>query len=370
MKSSLSLGKFLGIPIALNLSWFVSFGMVVLLLGWQIYPVLFPQRSWQLYWLLAMLGAVLFFVSILLHELAHSLVALRLGIPVKGITLFIFGGVSRLGREPARPMAEFVMALIGPLTSFVLAGLFLSLWGLTEFGNGPLPVLWQWLAFINLGVGVFNLAPGFPMDGGRLLRSFLWGISGDYRWATRLAVYTGRGVAYLLIGAGLLTIVGLDWWPLSAGPWQGLWLLVIGLFLDGASRQSYLQAQALDYLSGRRATDVLAWDVAQVERGFPLPATPSEGLLVVEDGRVVGVVLPIPNRKGKGRQPTLTAGEAMVNPWRVPLATPQDDLATLLERMDTAELSWMPVVEEGHLVGVVRRERIVALLRGQPFWRS
>ncbi len=368
MKSSFPLGKVLGIPIALNLSWFVSFGMVVLLLGWQIYPVLFPQRSWQLYWLLAVLGAGLFFASILLHELAHSLVALRLGIPVKGITLFIFGGVSRLGREPARPMAEFLMALIGPLTSFVLAGLFLVIWGLADFGEGPLPVLWQWLSFINLGVGVFNLAPGFPMDGGRLLRSFLWGISGDYRWATRLAVYTSRGVAYLLMAAGLLTIAGPDWWPLHAGPWQGLWLLVIGLFLDGASRQSYLQAQALDYLSRRRATDVLAWDVAQVERSFPLPVTSTEGLFVVEEGRVVGVVLP--NRKGKGRQPASTAGEAMVNPWRVPLATPQDDLATLLERMDTEELPWMPVVDEGRLVGVVRRERILALLKGQPFWRS
>src|SRR5690606_19183089 len=164
-------------------------------------------------------------------DLAHSVIALRYGIPVKSITLFIFGGVSQIGGEAKRPRHEFLMAIVGPLTSLVMAGLFLGLWFLVGAkDDSPVMIVLEWLFLMNLIIAAFNMAPGFPMDGGRVLRSLIWGVSGNLFRATRLATLVGRSMGYSLMFIGALAFTGIFSEYLS--PWSGLWFALLGLFLE------------------------------------------------------------------------------------------------------------------------------------------
>ena len=197
---------------------------------------------------MAIASGVVFFASILLHELAHSVVALKQGIPVKNITLFIFGGVSQIGGESRRPLHEFVMAIIGPLTSLALAGVFFAAWwlftGLSD--EDPIAIVLQWLAFMNLILAAFNMAPGFPMDGGRVLRSVIWGLSGNSLTATRIATLAGRGLGYGLMVLGGLTLFGTFSGYVSE--FSGVWFIILGMYLENSAKQSWFQAKAIDLL--------------------------------------------------------------------------------------------------------------------------
>lgn len=370
MKSSIRLGKILGIPIGLNPSWFVTLGILLVILGFQLFPAMFPELSRWAQWSLAGSAALLFFASILAHELAHSLVARSYGIPVKGITLFIFGGVAQLGREAPRPKAEFLMAAAGPATSILLAALFFGLWRVSGAADDPVPTLWMWLGIANLGVGIFNLAPGFPMDGGRLVRSLLWAVTGSFSVASRWATLGGQAVAYGLIAVGLLSLLSLLSPHLS--PWNGLWLVVIGFFLDGAARQSYLQVRILDSLRSYRARDfmsqelpLIARDVALAQALAAYPAwSPRAYLFVVDNGQVVGIVNRDQARNLSPRQrEQLTMGDVMVQASQVPTVHPDEDAASILQRMEAEDVAQMPVVDGGYLVGVVSREGLLRLLR-------
>jgi len=180
----------------------------------------------------AMVTVVLFFLSVLAHELSHSVMALSKGIPVRGITLFIFGGVSRLEHEPQRPFTEFLVALVGPLLSIFLAVIFGAVWFLLGRGDSSLEVVLLLLAWTNLSLGVFNLVPGYPLDGGRLLRAAIWGITGNHRKATRIAAGMGQAVGIAMVVGGVTLAVFME-------PVDGVWLGIVGIFLFSMARSSF-----------------------------------------------------------------------------------------------------------------------------------
>lgn len=369
MRGSIRLGSVLGVPISLNLSWFFTFAFVTLILGLRVYPDVFEDSSPWLPWAMAVISGLLFFGSILTHEMAHSLIARAYGIPVKGITLFIFGGVSQITREAARPLVEFIMAFAGPATSVLLAGIFLALWWLTGGGDDePLTVMWQWLWLMNLALGAFNLAPGFPMDGGRILRSALWGVTGNYRKATLWASRAGQGMAYALMLLGFASIVRLFPW---LEPMSGLWLVVLGMFLEGAARQSWRQTEVLEALRIYRAADALKTSCPTVDAHQTIdavadsPAVKGEPfcLFVTENERVVGLIgAGNLSNVPQARWPLTTAGEAMTPAAHVQVVSPEEDAASILQTMEAEETLCLAVVQDGHLLGYVGRNDILRLL--------
>lgn len=235
MRTTLKLGKISGIPIQVHLNWFLVAGLVTWSLARGFFPRGFPDWDQGWYWLAAIATALLFFLSVLAHELGHALVAVREGVPVRSITLFIFGGIAHIAREPETARAEFRIVGAGPLASFLLAGLF----GLVAALPGLGPEIRSpavYLSWINLVLGLFNLLPGFPLDGGRLLRALLWAWGKDYQRATRWAVFAGLIIAGLfMLGGTMLMLFG--------NPFNGLWLAFIGWYLAGAARGAYRQSQ-------------------------------------------------------------------------------------------------------------------------------
>lgn len=378
MRGTFSVGRVLGIPILVNPSWFASLFLIVGILSLQVFPGVFPRRETGLYWLLGLGGGIVFFVSIVLHELGHCLVARHYAIPVKSITLFIFGGVSQITREAPRPRAELLMAVAGPAVSLVLGGLLLALrlFVLTE--ETPLALLCEWLGEINVVLAAFNLLPGFPMDGGRVLRALLWGISGNFRTATRLAAWLGRGLAIMMIAAGVVTLLSLPGWPLSQDPIEGLWLIFVGLFLNNAAGQTQRQARLLDFLRSYRADQLMQADVPAVPAEatvrsfvFDLPNGPDEvACFVTREGRVAGLLPRDRLRQIPAAQwGTVTAADLMIPADRISPAGPEEDGATLLQRMDTQGLPGLPVVSEGAVTGLVTRAALFRLLNRNPRFR-
>jgi len=369
LRSSVRLGTIFGVPIGLNFSWFFTFAFVTLLLGLRVYPTIFGGAALWVHWTMAVISGLLFFVSILIHEMAHSLIAKAYGIPVKGITLFIFGGVSQITRDAKRPFVEFVMAAAGPATSILLAGVFLVLWLASGGGaDQPLEVMWQWLWVMNLGLGAFNLAPGFPMDGGRIVRSALWGITGNFSKATHWASRGGQLMAYGLMLLGFLAIIRVVSW---LDPFGGLWLVVLGMFLDGAARQSWRQVKALEALGRYRAVDVMAVECPTVPSGATLREVVqlyAHGqrrfyFFVTEGERVVGMLTHDAVRPGWTRRwEEVTAGEIMTAASQVPTVTPREDAASVLQTMNAVDLFYLPVVEGGRLLGVVGQDALMRLL--------
>lgn len=235
MRTSFTGGRLFGIPIRINYSWFLALALSTGLLGGRVYPDVLPDAPAAAHWSLALATALTFFLSIVLHELGHALMARLFNIPVRSITLFLLGGVAQIGQEARSPVAELLIAVIGPAVSLLLAGLFFALMLLAGGAHTPAGVMFATLFGLNLSVGVFNLAPGFPMDGGRVFRALLWGVSGSHRLATRIAAWTGRGFAATLILLGLFTVVGVRWLPLPADGFTAFSMVLIGLYLDNAA---------------------------------------------------------------------------------------------------------------------------------------
>ena len=225
------MGRIFGIPIEINISWVLVFLLLTYLLAGQFDDV---RLRWPVAqrWTVAMITVVLIFLSVLAHELSHSVMALSKGIPVRSITLFVFGGVSRLDREPQRPFIEFMVALVGPLLSIVLAALFGGVWFLLGRGDSPVEVILLLLAWTNLSLGLFNLVPGYPLDGGRLLRAGIWGITGNRRKATRIAAGMGQAVGVAMVVGGVSLAVFYE-------PVDGVWLGIVGMFLFSMARGSF-----------------------------------------------------------------------------------------------------------------------------------
>jgi Zn-dependent protease/CBS domain-containing protein len=372
VNTNIQVARILGIPVVVNLSWLFTLVFVTAILALRFYPEVLPPGSRYrddvaLHWVMAIVSGLIFFGSILVHEFAHSIIALRFGIPVKNITLFIFGGVSQIGGEAKRPLHEFIMAIMGPFTSLVLAGLFFGLWYVTGRNeNNPHTVVLEWLFLMNLIIAAFNMAPGFPMDGGRVLRSILWGVSGNLFRATQLATIIGRGLGYSLMIVGAIAFFGLiDF----VDPWSGAWFAILGLFLESSAKQSWLQTKALNILSRYAAEDVMVSELETAEERDMLRYLVSRGgphfifFVSDPDERVVGVLT---EREVAAIEPerreNSTAGEAMVSTESVPVAAPREDGASMLQRMEADSIWHLPVVSEGRVIGVVSKDSLLRIL--------
>jgi Zn-dependent protease/CBS domain-containing protein len=368
VKGSLSLGKILGIPIRLHFTWF----LIAALITWSLAVGYFPQANpgWDplTYLIVGAVASLLFFASVLLHELGHSILALREGVPVKSITLFIFGGVAQIGQEPPTAGAEFRIAIAGPLTSLGLAALFNGLGAvLNEYAVVAAP--FAYLGSINLLLAVFNMIPGFPLDGGRVLRAALWHFGGGYQKATRWAARAGQTVAFGFIGLGVLQFF-------FGGATNGLWLAFIGWYLNGAARSSYQQVALQDMLTGVKARNVMINQCAPVsgdlrlsrlvedhalksdQRCFFVTDSDSpQGVITLDDLRAIP----------RAKREQLTAAQVMTPASPGVAADAEDDAWGLVQKMGAEGLRTIPILEEGRLLGVITPEYLwnYVRLRGE-----
>jgi len=366
MGSAFNLGKIFGIRFRLHYTWFIIFVLITVSLSWQYFPFVYPGWNLWTYWLTGIFTSLLFFSSVVAHELAHSLVGRANGIPVKSITLFIFGGVAHMTREAARHGAELKMAAAGPASSLVIGGLFFLLHLLMRGISEPVMAMAFWLAQVNVILAVFNLIPGFPLDGGRVFRSLLWRFSGDYKRSTRIATRVGRGVGYLFILAGILIIFLTQQW------FSGLWLAFIGWFLENTASASYRQSQWQGALQGVTASQVMTSDCPVVPSPITISQLVQEYIfiggqrcfLIADEGELKGI-LTLQNIKSVA-QPNweVTRVKDIMTPMeKLKVARPDQDALSVLEQMDESNINQMPVVREGRVIGLIARDNLIRFLR-------
>lgn len=367
MGGAFSLGRIFGIQFRLHYSWFIIFLLITFSLSWQYFPSAYPKWDNLTYWVIGIITSLLFFTSVLAHELAHSLVGRANGIPVKSITLFIFGGVAHMTREVTRHGAELKMAVAGPLSSLILAGLFFLLHWLFGGMSEPVVAMAFWLAQVNALLAGFNLIPGFPLDGGRVFRSLLWHFSGDYQRSTRIATRVGRGIGYLFVLVGFLFIF------LYPHQWfSGLWLAFIGWFLANTATASYRQAQWQRLLQGVTVAEIMTSECPIVSPedtvGYLIHNyifTRGQRCFLVNDGGELKGILTLSNIKSVP-QPNwaLTPVKSIMTPMeKLKVAQPAQDALSALEQMDEHDINQMPVVSEGRVVGLITRESLGRLIR-------
>ncbi|MBI2844610.1 MAG: site-2 protease family protein [Armatimonadetes bacterium] len=362
------LGKVAGFEINIDWSWLIIFTLVIYSLAGFYFPRVYPGLSSATNWIMGVIAAILLFVSVLAHELMHSVVAKQYGIDIKGITLFIFGGMSQTGAEPGTPKAEFNMAVIGPVTSFVIAAVF---YGVTVVGNGagwPVPVvaITGYLAVINLILGIFNMVPGFPLDGGRVLRSGLWAWLDNLERATRYASYVGQGFGYLLMGFGFFNLLG-------GALIGGFWMIFIGWFLAGSARTSYEQVLLRQALSGVEVSRVMTTDVPVIEARTPVDDFVQNYLMrreyacypVAENEQVKGIVGIGDVRSLPREQWQFTTVGEITHPIEEEMRVSKDDDAwDALLKLATDENSCrLLVMQNGNLEGTITQDNIFRLIR-------
>jgi Zn-dependent protease len=364
MNGNISLGKVFGIPLRLNYTWFIIFALVTASLVLYTVDQNYPLGRGII---LGILTSLLFFASIVIHELAHSVVAMRNNIPVKEITLFVFGGVSQITKEATHPRAEFTMSIVGPLASLALAGIFYGLDLLLASADQALAAsLMQWLALINLALAVFNLVPGFPLDGGRIFRAIVWHKTQDYRRATRIATRVGQGVAYAFIAIGIVLIFAFQLW------FDGIWLIFIGWFLSDAARASYQQVLLRDALTGLTARQITDYNcplipphmnLSQLVDEYILPTGRTCFLISWGAGLEGMVTLQQIKKVPRDQWPVTTVQDIMTPASKLKVAYADQDILSVLQDMNGESANHIPVMEAGKVIGVINREDIARLLR-------
>jgi Zn-dependent protease/CBS domain-containing protein len=388
MRDGIRIGRIFGINIYLDWSWIFIFLLITWSLAVGVFPAWHPDWSPGLSFAVAIVASLLFFASILIHELSHSLVAKARGLPVRKITLFIFGGASNIEREPPTPATEFLMAVVGPLTSIVLGVILLWLGGtlagttdemmaapVDAFSNlNPLYTLLLWLGSVNILVGLFNLIPGFPLDGGRILRSFLWAMTNNLRKATRWASGVGHLIAWLFIIAGMAMAFGVRVPFFGTGVINGLWLILIGWFLNVAASQSYQQVVIQDLLEDVPVTLLMRNNVPAVPPEMSISdlvyqfilGTGESAFPVVSGDRIAGLVSLEDVRKvPRDNWEKTTVSEIMTRAEQLAVVSPQEVASEALNQLEQHDVRQVPVVQDGHLIGLLRRRDIMRWLQTQ-----
>jgi Zn-dependent protease len=314
--------------------------------------------------------AVLFFVAIVVHELSHAIVAKARGLPVRSITLFALGGVAQIEKEPADAKTEFWMGIIGPITSFIIGVICLLLtvalgWTPPDPPQTPIPAMLMWLGIINIGLAVFNMIPGFPLDGGRVLRGIIWWITGNPKRATTIAARVGQFIAFAMILYGVMQFF-------RGTGISGVWMIFIGWFLLSASRESYAQMVISEGLRGLRVADVMSRDYPVVDAHTNLQDFAEEHLMrtgrrffvVTLNGHPEGIITPNEiNPVPKNRWPYTTIGDVMRPLDATRTVGPNTPVSDALEVMASQDLNQLPVVTEGGLVGLLSRSNILQLIQ-------
>src|SRR5258706_4340979 len=367
MNENLSLGRIFGIHVGLNWSLLVVAALIAWSLATGILPPAAPGHSSETYWVAGVVSAFVFLASLLAHELAHSVVATRRGVRVEGITLWLFGGVSRFSSETNSPGAQALITFVGPLTSLVLGAAFYLVSVAVGGGSGLVPVTLSWLGYINITLGVFNLVPAFPLDGGRLLQSLIWLRTGDRLRATRIAARIGMGFAYLLIAYGLATFV------FSGSLVGGLWSVFLGGFLLSAARSEEAGGLIRQALAGLTVADVMtpnpvqAPDDITVEdalHGYVLASRHSTFPTHDAGGRLSGLLTltALKNVAPDARATTLL--KQIICPLdSVATAGPTDPVTNLLGASGGCSEGRTLVIDGGRLVGIISPTEINRLLQ-------
>jgi Zn-dependent protease/CBS domain-containing protein len=363
-RHTIPIGRYFGISVDLDYSWFLILALLTWLLATNYFPFQFKGWSTSEYWLVGALASVLLFVSVLIHEFGHSLVALRYGIPVPRITLFIFGGVSQIAEEPPNAAAEFWIAIAGPIVSFALAALFWELEPLLTFST-PLLATAQYLALINIVLGVFNLIPGFPLDGGRVLRAILWRTTKKFQRSTAIAALVGRFFGFLLIFLGV-------WQALFGNLINGIWIAFIGWFLESAAGSQLQQEVLKNLVGGHIVGEAMTHEVPQVPPEITLQDLADKFVLtrglrsfVVTSGdKPVGMItLSQMRQTAREAWPTTTVSQVMLPLEKVVTVPPDARLWTAFQKMGREGVNQVPVVDGGGIVGMLSREDLIHYLQ-------
>lgn len=378
------LGKVRGIHIYVSWSWL----LISALVSWSLsitFGQIHPDWSTPIRWGMAMLAAFLFFVSVLAHELAHSLAALARGVPVFNITLFMFGGVSNMQKEPSSPSEELVITIVGPLTSLFLGAVCLVIGAGGPGTNAgslttpaillqlePLSTTLAWLGSVNILIGLFNLIPAFPLDGGRIVRSVMWAITKNVRKSTRWAARLGQAIACGLILGGLVMLLGVRLPFFGSGIFNSIWLIFIGAFLNNAARTGYRQAVMEDRLAAVPVRSVMQTSVPIIPSGASLRellhkhlAQPEgQPLFVMEGQEVVGIVAMKDVKKSlPDHWPTATVGDIMTPVSDLHCVTADEDMVDVIDYLQRSELRQIPVMFNNRIVGLLHKKDVNRLLQ-------
>jgi Zn-dependent protease/CBS domain-containing protein len=346
-------------------TWFIIFALITTSLVTE-FAREFSNRGYALHVVVGLLASVLFFGSVLFHEMAHSLLARKMGHPVHGITLFVFGGIAEISEEAHTPGSEFWIAVIGPFSSFFLSGVFFVI----HYALLPLfdemASAFETLGRINLALGIFNLVPAFPLDGGRVLRSIFWRFSGNLRTSTRRAARVGQTFGYLMITVGILIAFG------TGNLLNGLWIAFIGWFLTSAAQASIQQVELQHTLKGLTARDIMARDCPTVSEDMSLfelvenhiLPTGCRGFLVTEGEKLAGLItLHEVKQILRNLWPQVRVRDAMKKAGQLQKAAPDTRIEKILQMMDDGRINQIPVVEDHKLVGVISREHLLNMIR-------
>jgi Zn-dependent protease/predicted transcriptional regulator len=364
MEASIPLGTIRGIPIGIHYSWFIVFGLLTYSLAIGLFPALYEDWATETYWITAAIASILLFVSVLLHELGHSVTAQRKGIPVRSITLFIFGGVASIGEESETAGDEFAIAIMGPVVSIFIAIVSAVLWLTIGPFQEQAAAVFMYLALVNTILVVFNMIPGFPLDGGRVFRAIIWGWTGNVTTATRIASTTGVIIGYGFIILGIFLVFQV--------PITGIWLIAIGWFLQNAADQAYRQHQLRRTFEGIKVRQLMEPHPITVSAFASLEELVDRymlgrnlrGLPVVDDDVLAGIVT-LTDIKDTPREEwsryrvldCMTARENLIT------AEPDTDLDTVLQLMSEHDFHQIPVLQEGRLVGLLTRGQVIRFLQ-------
>ena len=363
-RQNISLGKVMGIPISLDYSWFLIFALLTWTLGTSYYPAEFKNWSPLLYWFMGSVTAIMLFISVLLHELGHSAIALRYKIPVRSITLFLFGGVAHIGAEPPSAVAEFRIAIAGPLVSLILAVCFYVVQPVVA-GIEPLLGLVKYLAYINLALVIFNLIPGYPLDGGRVFRAIVWAVTKNMRRATLVAANVGRFFGFLFIFIGV--------WQMFTGNFSGgLWIAFIGWFLDHAASAQVHQVSSQSLLAGHTVSQAMSSHCAAVPEDLTLQKLVDDHILgsaqrcfLVNRGEKSVGMMTLHRIKEVSRPDwaTTRAGQVMLPLEQLKCTSPDAELWAALQQMDRDGVNQLPVTRDSRIIGMLSREDVITFLR-------
>lgn len=363
-RPTVALGRIMGIPISLDYSWFLIFALFTWMLAGSYYPAEFKHWPQWLYWVSGTATVMLLFASVLLHELGHSYVALRYGISVRSITLFLFGGVAQIGAEPPSAKAEFLIAIAGPIVSLALAVAF----SVIQPAIAAIEPLWgmaKYLSYMNFALALFNLVPGFPLDGGRVFRALVWAWTKNLRRATLIAANAGRFFGFLFIISGV-------WRMLSGDFGGGLWIAIIGWFLDNAASAQVHQAVFEGLLSGYSVSQAMTADCVAIPADLPLQqlvdghvlATGRRCFLVTRGAKTVGLVtLHRIKEVPRAEWANTAAAQVMLPLDDLIRIAPKAELWSALQLMDRDGVNQLPVMSDSQVVGMLSREDVITFLR-------
>ena len=371
MEAQIRLGRIFGVNLGLHYSWLLIAVLITLSLA-EHFSTTNPHWGGASIWSLAIVTSLLFFASVVVHELSHAAVARSRGLPVRSITLFALGGVAQIEKEATDPKTEFWMGIVGPITSAVIGVACLMVawalgWSAGATPVTPLMAMAVWLGYINISLAIFNMIPGFPLDGGRVLRAIIWWNTKDANRSTQIASRVGQIVAFVFILLGFFRFF-------TGAGLGGLWLVLIGWFLMVAARESYARIRVTEELRGIRVGDIMTRDCPTVDSRSNLQTFADDYLLrtgrrcffVVEDGNIAGLITSHEVKEvERNKWPYTTVGQVMRPLDKLHTVDPETPVADALESMGRGDVNQLPVVSDHHLEGVISRSHVLRLLQAR-----